>query len=430
MKKIQKPVLFLITMGLAICAYHSNNIASAEDVVTISEKSKPSVVRILYEIKPGDTELLQFYFKKDRKIKEPIRVKGGSGFIIHEDGFILTSYHVVSPLGMSPTIYVRVPKWGDYLAEVVSTDKERDLACLRIKKSGLPFLFLGDATEGKGLKVGAKVIAIGYPYVAETSEITDPEPTVTQGIVSAFKQSRQEAPFIQTDASLNPGNAGGPMLDDNGAVVGVNFAGADRTFETRYKELFAEKDIPVGVGFAIPINPAEDMMKFANIPYNKFVVSPPPPPKINYVPYILAAGGILLLLIIIGVALSKRKKVASVEAETGFVAPTSLTEKSTAYSFGNIKATAGELAGKIFPITEKGLNIGRGSGNDISLSIDTVSRRHAWIGPVAGEITVKDFGSANGTFVNDEQVINSRILRPGDIIRLTKGGQDTFIYTA
>ena len=88
------------------------------------------------------------------------------------------------------------------------------------------------------------------------------------------------------------------------------------------------------------------------------------------------------------------------------------------------------MAGKTFNVSERGINIGRGPGNEIQLSADVVSRRQAWIGPVAGAVVIKDLGSTNGTFVNDEQVAGERRLRSGDTIRVTKNGQDLFTFSS
>jgi S1-C subfamily serine protease len=414
------------------------NSAFAMPAEDIASKSKPSTVRILIEVKPGESDLLQFYnFKVTRKWNEPIRIKAGTGVIIHEDGLILTAFHVIFPLGKTPTIYVRLPKEGDQLAEVVATDKERQLACLKIKKFGLPFLSLGDSSETK-VKVGSDLFTMGFPYAAETSEITDPEPSFTQGKVSAFKQSRQEATFLQTDAAINPGNAGGPMLNDNGDVIGIIIGSADRSIKAQFarvlQTLFKDQDIPVGIGFASPINPAKDMLKAAGLPWHEPVVAsvpptgpvqPPPPPQKNVYIYI----GLGLLIVIIGIIFmatrKKKEPVPAPAASSGTALP-----KSTSYAFGSIKCTGGELAGKVFTVTEKGLSIGRGTGNDINLSSDPISRKHAWIGPVAGEIVIKDMGSTNGTFVNEKQVIGSQQLKAGDIIHLSKSGQDVFTYVS
>jgi pSer/pThr/pTyr-binding forkhead associated (FHA) protein len=110
-------------------------------------------------------------------------------------------------------------------------------------------------------------------------------------------------------------------------------------------------------------------------------------------------------------------------------APAAPSAKSTTYSFGAIKCTGGELSGQTFNLSDKGLNVGRGGGCDISLSSETVSRKHAWIGPVAGEITIKDLGSTNGTFVNGKQIAGAELLKIGDVINFAKSGQDVFTYT-
>jgi len=412
---------------------HTSYAITAEEIAV---KSKPSTVRILIEVKPGENDLLQFYnFKETRKLKEPIRVKAGTGIIIHEDGLILTAYHVIFPLGKTPAIYVRLPKEGDQLAEVVTTDKERQLACLHIKKFRLPYLSLGDSSETR-VKVGSDIYTIGFPFAAETSEITDPEPSFTQGKISAFKQSRQEATFLQTDAPINPGNAGGPIINTNGEVIGIIIGSADRSIQAPYAKvletIFKEKDIPVGIGFASPINPAKDMLKAAGLPWHEPAEPVQPqksaePAKLSKSYNMYIGVGVLIVVVIIGIVLfAIKKKKEDVQPLETMTQPS--FSKSTVYSFGSIKCTGGELAGKTYTITEKGLAIGRGSGNDINLSSDSISRKHAWIGPVAGEIVIKDMGSTNGTFVNDKQITGSQPLKVGDVIHLSRSGKDVFAY--
>ncbi|HLB71099.1 MAG: trypsin-like peptidase domain-containing protein [Candidatus Methanoperedens sp.] len=158
----------------------------------------------------------------------------GSGFIINEDGFILTNAHVV--LG-SQEIKVALEDGRIFPGEVRGLDTMKDLAVIRIKASGLP---VPEMAKNENLKIGQMAIAIGSPLGLVGG------PTVTAGVISALNRSIQtEVTFmeglIQTDAAINPGNSGGPLIDSKGAVIGVNSAIIP----------FAQ-----GIGFAIPIQSA------------------------------------------------------------------------------------------------------------------------------------------------------------------------------
>jgi len=158
----------------------------------------------------------------------------GSGFIINEDGFILTNAHVV--LG-SHEIKVALEDGRIFQGEIRGLDTMKDLAVLKIKASDLP---VPEMAKDNDLKIGQMAIAIGSPLGLVGG------PTVTAGVVSAVNRSIQtESTFmeglIQTDAAINPGNSGGPLINSKGAVIGVNSAVIP----------FAQ-----GIGFAMPIQPA------------------------------------------------------------------------------------------------------------------------------------------------------------------------------
>ncbi len=164
----------------------------------------------------------------------------GSGFIINEDGYILTNNHVVSG---ADEIKVRLMNDKiEYDAKVVGKDEKTDLALIQIKaKRKLPFLPLGDSSK---LETAEWVMAIGNAAALGN--------TVTIGIISYTGRSLEEFGvqhpyynFIQTDAAINPGNSGGPLINTNGEVIGINTA--------------ILKDYQ-GVGFAIPINTAKDLL--------------------------------------------------------------------------------------------------------------------------------------------------------------------------
>jgi len=155
----------------------------------------------------------------------------GSGFVLSEDGYIVTNAHVVrNAAGIS----VDLPDGREFDAEVVGTDERTDVALLKVEAAGLPTLELGDSDK---LKVGQWVLAIGSPFGFEY--------TATQGIVSALSRTlptENYVPFIQTDVAVNPGNSGGPLFDLDGKVIGVN------------SQIFSRSGGYMGLSFAIPIN--------------------------------------------------------------------------------------------------------------------------------------------------------------------------------
>jgi len=225
--------------------------------VKIAEKVKPAVVNIYttqvikrrgffkrFEFGPDVEEFFKKFFGDDFfkffEIPEGnIRRRSlGSGFIISEDGYILTNYHVIEN---ATEIKVSLSDKEVYKAKKVGQDKKTDIALIKINaKRRLPTVILGDSDN---VKVGEWVVAIGNPFGLGH--------TVTVGIVSATGRELRElnlgpyVDFIQTDASINPGNSGGPLINIKGEVIGINTA---------------IKAGATGIGFAIPINIAKEFL--------------------------------------------------------------------------------------------------------------------------------------------------------------------------
>ncbi len=162
----------------------------------------------------------------------------GSGFIISNDGYVITNNHVVQN---AEEIIVRLNDRREFTAELIGTDKRSDIAVLKIDAINLPALKLGNSSK---LNVGEWVLAIGSPFGFDYS--------VTAGIISAIGRSlpnENYVPFIQTDAAINPGNSGGPLFNLEGEVIGVN------------SQIYSRTGGFMGLSFAVPVDVVKDVYK-------------------------------------------------------------------------------------------------------------------------------------------------------------------------
>lgn len=208
---------------------------SVVDIVSESEtdekKLVPDKIRPQIEGTPLMDVLRQLY---GDKLDEKLSGKGrniGSGCIISADGYIVTNGHVVEN---AKTVYVIMQDRRQFEAKVIGTDPGTDLALIKINANNLPFISLN---ENVAPKVGEWVLAIGTPFGFENS--------VTVGVVSAIGRnlgaSDRYVPFIQTDAAVNPGNSGGPLLNAEGELLGVN------------SQIVSQSGDYAGLSFAIPV---------------------------------------------------------------------------------------------------------------------------------------------------------------------------------
>ena len=188
----------------------------------------------------------------------PEQKASGSGVIISQDGYIVTNNHVISDGGEGVADEIKVTLnegKKTYTAKVVGKDPSTDLAVLKIEATGLPYLIYGNSDD---VKLGQWVLAVGYPLSLEA--------TVTAGIVSAKGRAigineRQSASpvesFIQTDAAVNPGNSGGPLINTAGQLIGINSA------------ILAPNGTYAGYSFAIPVNLVKkivnDIIEFGDV---------------------------------------------------------------------------------------------------------------------------------------------------------------------
>jgi len=196
-------------------------------------------VRIYRQASPAVANILTKATEYDFWM-EPMAVEGaGSGFVIDPKGYILTNFHVVEG---AQTIEVVLGDQTRYAAKFIGADQRNDVALVKIEPKGkqLAVLPLGDSA---GLQVGQKVLAIGNPFGFQS--------TLTTGVVSALGRTVQTSQTtfideaIQTDAAINRGNSGGPLINSHGEVIGINSA------------IYTPSGTTAGIGFAIPINTAK-----------------------------------------------------------------------------------------------------------------------------------------------------------------------------
>ncbi len=246
---------FVLCLLLALPAAGRGNLP---DFVPLVQENSPAVVNIstTRTVARGDREghqfripdmpedgplgdLLRRFFGEGGEMPESFETPSlGSGFIITEDGYVVTNHHVVH---QADEIVVRLSDRRTFAAEVVGSDPKSDVALLKIEADGLPTLKLGDSDA---LQVGEWVLAIGSPFGFDHS--------VTAGIVSAKGRalpSENYVPFIQTDVAINPGNSGGPLFNMDGEVVGIN------------SQIYSRTGGFMGLSFAIPIEMAMEVVE-------------------------------------------------------------------------------------------------------------------------------------------------------------------------
>ena len=253
-------IMFFTTAVLTVPVSETNGAASVTQQIPasfseIAKKAKSSVVNIstVQVIKAGTLNQMPFqnpYGDNDQfgdlferffgeQMPRDYRTSSlGSGFIIDKDGYILTNNHMVES---AEEIKVILSDKREFKAEIIGRDSKTDLALVKIEGAkDLEPLPLGDSDK---IEVGDWVVAIGNPYGLEN--------TVTAGIVSAkYRQIGTSSydNYLQTDASINRGNSGGPLMNTQGEVIGINSA------------IYSQTGDSIGIGFAVPINMAKDLL--------------------------------------------------------------------------------------------------------------------------------------------------------------------------
>jgi serine protease Do len=238
-------LLIVVGLSLPLCAQERLQFDRQTPVVKVYERTHKAVVNVSGEQTvsrrawPGFDQFDLWGPRFEQQV--PVL---GSGFVVHEDGFIVTNAHVVEGVKRIKVVF---SDGREFQAEIVSVDTDKDLAVLAIKAGEkLPFIELGRSND---LMIGETVIAIGNPYGYAN--------TVTSGVLSAVGRDIQVTEgywlrgLIQTDAPINPGNSGGPLLNVNGQLIGITSA------------IRAEAQ---NIGFAIPVDTLADNLSHMLMP--------------------------------------------------------------------------------------------------------------------------------------------------------------------
>ena len=251
-----RPLALIVLLAAFTTAAPAQTARNLPDFTSLMKQQGPAVVNVITKREAGrsgrgaqgqpgqppEDPLLEFFrrFMPDAPERMPGPGLGlGSGFIVSQDGYVLTNAHVVAGDG-EVTVRLADAK-REFKARVIGADERTDIALLKIEATGLPTVKLGKSEK---LQPGEWVAAIGSPFGFEN--------TITAGIVSATGRSlpaETYVPFIQTDVAVNPGNSGGPLMNLAGEVVGVN------------SMIYSQTGGYMGVSFAIPIEVALDVMK-------------------------------------------------------------------------------------------------------------------------------------------------------------------------
>ncbi len=496
---------------------------------------KPAIVRVLAMVQGT----VAYETEQGEKLDENNGIGGmGSGFIVHPSGYIVTNGHVVGAIntfnqrkevvekmiwgefvqkvlkqknlpltqdnvrkvaetikprivGMKPINFVILSNLKDYRFEIKQFSKDmvtsaiekggegKDIAILKIEAKNLPTVKLGDSDR---VRLQELVFAFGYPGAADTSFLDYKskmsEVSITRGTISAVKADFKGVPIIQSDVTITHGNSGGPSVNENGEVIGVNSYG-----EIQINPILGiPEDVP-GFNYLVPINTAKEFINAAGVKeetslfneiyhqalekvwaneffegrdlLNKALVFIPDQPdiiklrmdvetaisKMGWVRRIwqtnkiavISLGIILILILGVGATFMMKKgpqraAPQPVKQPAPSPVPPEGATKVDWKGLGSLTLSTGTQLGKSYAIGEKGLVIGREAGQcDIVIPDSNVSRVHAWVTVEKGEVVVIDRGSTNGTFVNNNKVEKAK-LKPGDVIHLGQKCPTTLVY--
>jgi serine protease Do len=533
-KTIVRFLVYLSCFSLVSYAFGNNAQMSSEEKRTLELAPGVVFISVMYKL----TAAIPQPNSHDPKIIEGSLGGTGSGFIYRPDGYLITNAHVVMDANLKdaqaqqtrkktafeqiiavaeevnqrhmtdeeqlfilnhmslglPVIEVRLDNKTSYVGEIkqysdpTGVNIGKDVAIVKVDANNLPTVMLGNSDE---VHVEEPTTVIGYPGAASpNSKTLDHQismesllvPTVTNGHISAVKMDYKGTPVLQSDATINHGNSGGPAFDDNGQVIGIATFGAQDAS---------------GFNFFVPINTAWEFVRQAGAQpeagsfnktwfaaldafqqqdwsrahslLNDVLTMLPNQPDAMRLQLVaaqqerdekwyerlsksaspMAIGGVALVLIIIvggivWLAMARKPAPALAMSGGGAVAiplgggaprsgglPATLASPSADRQFGTLHVTAGPLNGNRFPISKAGVLVGRDSTKcNVVVADESVSKEHAWIVPVDNDVVVIDRNSANGTYVNstDTPRINKVVLKNGDRVILGRKGNVVLTY--
>lgn len=249
MKRLQCLIVLVVSVFSSLLVQAQN----LPDFTSLIEKHSPAVVKITaisrinprqgINIPPGMQQQIPEIFRDYFERRQMPREQGafGAGFIIEEDGYVLTNDHIID---QATDIKVVLSDQREFEAKLVGRDERSDLALLKIDAKSLPTLKLAPS---ENLKVGQWVVAIGSPYGLDYSASAGIVSAIGRSIPSAHSESSY-IPFIQTDVAINPGNSGGPLFNLDGEVVGIN------------TQFISPTGSSIGLSFATPSTLALDVV--------------------------------------------------------------------------------------------------------------------------------------------------------------------------
>jgi len=370
-------------------------------------------------VKPNVVRIISYYGDNDNE-----KVITGSGFIVNSEGYIVTNRHVVNSReefggrdGSKPVelqrfrvmvVMFEANKVSD--ARILAEDSKRDLALLKIDVEGaLPFLPI--AVPGT-YRDGDSVWALGFPGAADSSLDAFKKIKITRGVVSAIIENDLKVHSIQTDASLNPGNSGGPLIDSHDRALGVNVM----------------KVISRGVSQVAYSIDAVELIQFLNSNHCPYETRDAAPYQYAYIVLgiVALAGGRAIWIRSAengpGGRWSGKRRASGKQSRplTPAFPPTIAPDASTFRA--HLVVLSGEKCGSSVLLGSSTI-IGRDSEkSDLVFSSSKISRVHARVVPVPGrKFTVEDLGSTNGVWVNGKR-INGKITLPANAeFSLAKG---------
>jgi hypothetical protein len=361
-----------------------------------------------------------------RSPAEPDKTANGSGFVVGKGDAVVTNHHVIACTGEGGQAIVLLDAAREELvpAQVATSDEKRDIAVLRLARpSGRPAVHFATIAT---LEKHDPVTAVGFPGAADETQGANPtDPTHTGGIISRINPpppSPEAARTLQTDASLNPGNSGGPLFDDYGRVIGINTqkaltavpaVGADGELDV--------KRVPIGegIGWAVVADEILPFLDRLDIPYQVSRSRPGALARLwHREPLIVGMLIVLTLMALFAIALASTRRGRALVKEGVTRALTRNRVAAVPKAKRPIlRGLTGPYAGLSVPLGDGPLAIGRDPGmvQVVLAGADLVSKRHALVAYDAerGRFRLEDCWSSNGTFVGEGESTTSGARDPG-----------------